>query len=509
MEPNRGNDEGQVIATMSGRCVRRWCWRLALPVLFVILLGPLVWFAARSPGIPPESRLLFRFVGPVFTGLALISVGVQAWELLLRYRVRLHDGRLVVGFRRWVLWSIALDNIAEVHVFRASGWAGFTVTMGWSSGSLGLLLLRPEVTTTLGGTRRLMPRINRLLSGAHVFVPPLYHEPADALAAVIADAATARRGVRIPVLTPVKDPGLYPIARPIVVALPATAAIGVLPPAPPLGLIACLKCGYDVRAQGVDGRCPECGMPVARSMQGRFLRTADARWLLSLRQATLVVAASLALLAGVVTAIYEDWIAWKVGVGPDPPSALQLGALLVSWAGFCFGVLWLARRPVDCIASAREEQARRRLLGSLIVPVIGVAALLASAVDEFTLVAASAGFFFLIGAALALFLRQVFQRVPSPTWSAITRVFAALYVIVMLELLVLLVLRGFGATGGGTLPSTAGTRRPPPSASTMMALGAALVPALVLPNALMCLRLWIHLHHLLRDRTRKPLGSPE
>ncbi len=51
---------------------------------------------------------------------------------------------------------------------------------------------------------------------------------------------------------------------------------------------ACARCGYNLRGLSPDGRCPECGALVARSLHGNFLRYADADWLEKLRLATRV-----------------------------------------------------------------------------------------------------------------------------------------------------------------------------------------------------------------------------
>jgi hypothetical protein len=47
--------------------------------------------------------------------------------------------------------------------------------------------------------------------------------------------------------------------------------------------IICKSCAYDLRGLQVDGRCPECGVPVAASLPGYALRTRSARSLISMR----------------------------------------------------------------------------------------------------------------------------------------------------------------------------------------------------------------------------------
>jgi ribosomal protein L37E len=44
------------------------------------------------------------------------------------------------------------------------------------------------------------------------------------------------------------------------------------------GDLLCGRCGYNLRTLKVDGKCPECGVPVARTFRGDSWREADARW---------------------------------------------------------------------------------------------------------------------------------------------------------------------------------------------------------------------------------------
>jgi hypothetical protein len=35
--------------------------------------------------------------------------------------------------------------------------------------------------------------------------------------------------------------------------------------------VPCLRCGYNLRGLKIDGLCPECGAPIARSLHGNLL----------------------------------------------------------------------------------------------------------------------------------------------------------------------------------------------------------------------------------------------
>ncbi len=45
----------------------------------------------------------------------------------------------------------------------------------------------------------------------------------------------------------------------------------------------CVHCGYNLRGLPLDGKCPECGEAVRRSLLGDLLKYADPDWLDRLR----------------------------------------------------------------------------------------------------------------------------------------------------------------------------------------------------------------------------------
>ena len=58
----------------------------------------------------------------------------------------------------------------------------------------------------------------------------------------------------------------------------------------------CIRCGYNLRELSPDGRCPECGTPIHRSIHGDLLSAADPAWLTRVsRGFTLIKAASVTL----------------------------------------------------------------------------------------------------------------------------------------------------------------------------------------------------------------------
>lgn len=53
--------------------------------------------------------------------------------------------------------------------------------------------------------------------------------------------------------------------------------------------IACITCGYDLRGQSIDSKCPECGMPVERSIRGDLLQYANRDWMRSVTRGAALV----------------------------------------------------------------------------------------------------------------------------------------------------------------------------------------------------------------------------
>jgi hypothetical protein len=56
----------------------------------------------------------------------------------------------------------------------------------------------------------------------------------------------------------------------------------------------CLGCGYNLRTQHRDGRCPECNRPVAASLEMHYLRFAPPAWVARLRRGVLLLLLTLA-----------------------------------------------------------------------------------------------------------------------------------------------------------------------------------------------------------------------
>ena len=73
----------------------------------------------------------------------------------------------------------------------------------------------------------------------------------------------------------------------------------------------CVGCSYNLRGLQTDGRCPECGYSIQRSLMGPLLRYSSAEYLKTLQQGVLllIIAAFASVVIGIVATVLEAAIA--------------------------------------------------------------------------------------------------------------------------------------------------------------------------------------------------------
>jgi hypothetical protein len=77
------------------------------------------------------------------------------------------------------------------------------------------------------------------------------------------------------------------------------------------GTFPCRKCSYELRGLNEDGRCPECGTPVAVSLNDDFLRFSQPEWLDNLQSgARLILWSVLVSIAGGIFAVIFSQLIW-------------------------------------------------------------------------------------------------------------------------------------------------------------------------------------------------------
>ena len=115
------------------------------------------------------------------------------------------------------------------------------------------------------------------------------------------------------------------------------------PPAPPAP-VTCLRCGYDLRGLAADGDCPECSLPVARSLNNTGeLHHAPPAWLASITAGT-------GLILGVLLGLFP----YYGGVAaPLVQTSFEQYVVCTTafWSVFAAGA-WLLTRPQRGFAAA-------------------------------------------------------------------------------------------------------------------------------------------------------------
>ncbi len=129
--------------------------------------------------------------------------------------------------------------------------------------------------------------------------------------------------------------------------------------------VPCRRCGHNLRGLKPDGRCPECGAAVAKSLHGDLLCLADPAWLERLRRGGRLLAGGLLWLIVVplLLLLAENTLDYL----PDPLWTLSIGlytALMLSLAPAVLAVAygtWLGTTREPSCAGERDRPIERRL----------------------------------------------------------------------------------------------------------------------------------------------------
>lgn len=153
------------------------------------------------------------------------------------------------------------------------------------------------------------------------------------------------------------------------------AVIGAPPQLPrddPLASeLLCVSCGYDLRGLDVDGSCPECGRPIASSINPPGALAADRRWMTRATGSIRILARGGAIglgcapVLGLVALLFEKTHLFGHAAGPS-----ALLAILLLWSN----VLWAMTARHEIIdGNATELEPRRIARLAFVLSCAGIA----------------------------------------------------------------------------------------------------------------------------------------
>ena len=131
----------------------------------------------------------------------------------------------------------------------------------------------------------------------------------------------------------------------------------------------CLQCGYSIRGLPHGGRCPECGTPIERSLQGNLLRYSSPAYLATLNRGVLLILAAIAaqvicILGGLIL------IAWLTAKGWN--DVARVSELLLSTASTGLSVVlligwWQFSAPDPAFVGAGGGTTARKVVRTAVV----------------------------------------------------------------------------------------------------------------------------------------------
>ncbi len=190
----------------------------------------------------------------------------------------------------------------------------------------------------------------------------------------------------------------------------------------------CLQCGYSIRGLPHGGRCPECGTPIQRSLQGNLLRYSSPAYLATLNRGVLLILTAIAaqvicIVGGLIL------IAWLTAKGWN--DVARVSELLFSTASTGLSVVlligwWLFSAPDPAFVGAGGGTTARKVVratvaaAAVLTAMATVAETLAPSIDAAAnslLVVVQAVKFF----AAMLYLRWLAHRFPDAVIDARAR----------------------------------------------------------------------------------------
>lgn len=132
--------------------------------------------------------------------------------------------------------------------------------------------------------------------------------------------------------------------------------------------VQCRRCGYNLRGLHHEGRCPECGTPVGRSLLGDLLKFSDPAWVKKVANGLnlIVIGAIFGILLGCILGGSSA----ATGANPDP--ILQIGVQLLAGVVGFIGTWMITSRDPSGLGEDKEVNARKIVRFTLIVGLFSI-----------------------------------------------------------------------------------------------------------------------------------------
>jgi len=137
--------------------------------------------------------------------------------------------------------------------------------------------------------------------------------------------------------------------------------------------VICSGCGYNLRGQSRDGRCPECGLAIIDAVRGGRLIYADKAWLMRVRSGVRllfwgIIAVVVLMVAMMIAGIWHG-LSQMGQPTPQFQRAVQIPSVLSGLVSVAYGVLVLHRlttpEPSPGDPSTPERRGKARLIMTL------------------------------------------------------------------------------------------------------------------------------------------------
>lgn len=456
---------------------KRWIgYHLFLSITaFIVCIGAYFVLDDSDPGL----RLALRIT--VVLGIlwgALLPV-IRAMPYLGNDGgIRLFDSNLYVGSQS-LGWSIVIDDVQRLRLRSM----GSLLSMGMDKG-LGIALSSPASLRIRGKPARPIS-----FAKSHAIVPDIFDIDLSDLILRIHQHISELHGRRVEICH-ITRRGREQLVVRDQLKDGQDVSEAVLSSAAEL---VCIECGYDLRGQSLESRCPECGTFVLESNQQSSLSRADANWVRGLRRGAMLLA---------ITGVASAFVAWweveffvQYVTGP-PPGADWLMRVFIAGTltllPLLLGVVFFTRRQPQRTASTPDFLTRSIARYAVGLPLLLVVAIYYGRWRVFFGFMPRGIVMLIVGLSLLFYLRRVWDMVPDARGRQLTTFACSALCLILLCVGSAHVVLQIGMARTSSPPSVVARptpRAPVPPPPVGILVGGAIAPGLIF--ALVFAAFWV------------------